>query len=81
MLLMLLLLPLLLLPLLPLLLLLQEYVLRMTAMGWFVGLLTYEQLSRLAIQTYPYPMRVLFLGTEVMKHREKLEQQRLQLLL
>jgi hypothetical protein len=73
------------LPLLLLLLLwqlqLQEYILRMTAMGWFVGVLTYGQLSRLAVQTYPYPMRVLFLGTEVMKHRERLEQQRLQLLL
>lgn len=59
---------------------LQEYMLRMAAMGWFVGCLTYAQLSRLAVLSWPYPMRVLFLGNEIMQQREKLLQQRLQLM-
>jgi hypothetical protein len=58
---------------------LQEYMLRMTGMGWLVGCLTYEQLSKLAVNTWPYPMRVLFLGTEVMQQQERLVKMRLQL--
>lgn len=53
--------------------------LRMTGMGWLVGCLTYEQLSKLAVNTWPYPMRVLFLGTEVMQQQERLVKMRLQL--
>lgn len=59
---------------------LQEYTLRMAAMGWLVGCLTYEQLSRLAVLSWPYPMRVLFLGNEIMQQRERLVQQRLQMI-
>jgi hypothetical protein len=36
-------------------------------MGWFIGSLNYEQLSRLAVMSWPYGMRVLFLGTEIMQ--------------
>lgn len=52
--------------------LLQEYMLRMTGMGWFVGCLSCEQLSRLAVCCWPYAPRVLFLGTEIMQQREEL---------
>jgi hypothetical protein len=41
-------------------------------MGWFIGALTYRQLSCLAVMSYPYAMRVLFLATEVMQQRKKL---------
>lgn len=58
-----------------------QYMLRMAAMGWFVGCLTYGQLSKLAVMSWPYPMRVLFLGNEIMQQREKLLQQRLQMML
>lgn len=36
-------------------------------MGWFIGTLTYEQLSRLAVMSWPYGMRLLFLATEIMQ--------------
>jgi hypothetical protein len=36
-------------------------------MGWFVGSLNYEQLSRLAVMSWPYGMRLLFLATEIMQ--------------
>jgi hypothetical protein len=55
--------------------------LRMTAMGWFVGCLSCEQLSRLAVCCWPYAPRVLFLGTEIMQQREKLVQTRTQMCL
>jgi hypothetical protein len=61
------------------LLLLQEYMLRMIAMGWLVGCLTHQQLSKLAVNTWPYPMRVLLFGTEVMQQRERLVKMRRQL--
>lgn len=49
-----------------------QYKLRLAAMGWFLGALTYRQLSRLAVMSYPYAMRVLFLATEIMQQRKKL---------
>jgi hypothetical protein len=36
-------------------------------MAWFVGSLTYEQLSRLSVASWPYGMRLLFLATEIMQ--------------
>lgn len=36
-------------------------------MGWFVGTLTYQQLSRLAVASWPYGIRLLFLATEIMQ--------------
>lgn len=61
------------------LLLQKEYILRLAAMGWFVGCLSYEQLSRLAVMSWPFGMRVLFLAAEIMQQRERLVQQRLEL--
>lgn len=51
----------------------------MTAMGWFIGCLTFEQLSQIAILSWPYAPRCLFVATEVMQHREKLIEQRAQM--
>jgi hypothetical protein len=56
-----------------------QYKLRLAGMGWFIGTLTYEQLSRLAVMSYPFPPRVLFLATEIMQQRQQLLQCRQQL--
>lgn len=61
------------------LLLHKEYCVRLTGMGWFIGCLSYTQLSKLAVMCWPYGMRVLFLATEIMRHREHVNKQRLQL--
>lgn len=57
-----------------------QYKLRMTAMSWFIGSMSFEQLSRLTVLSWPFAPRTLFIATEVMQQREKLVQQRLQLL-
>jgi hypothetical protein len=44
-----------------------QYKLRLVAIGWFVGSLTYEQLSRLAVACWPYSMRAMFLAREIMQ--------------
>jgi hypothetical protein len=49
-----------------------QYKLRFAAMGWFIGALTHRQLSRLAVMSYPYAMRVVFLATEIMQQRKQL---------
>jgi hypothetical protein len=47
-----------------------QYKLRLAAMSWFVGSLTYEQLSRLAVASWPYAMRLLFVATEIMQQSQ-----------
>jgi hypothetical protein len=49
------------------LLLHKEYGLRLAVMGFFAGCLTYQQLSKLAVLSWPFAMRMLFLGTEIMQ--------------
>jgi hypothetical protein len=56
-----------------------QYKLRMAAMGWFIGSLTFEQLSKVAVLSWPYAPRNVFVATEVMQHWEKLTEQRLQM--
>jgi hypothetical protein len=56
-----------------------QYKLRMAAMGWFIGSLTFEQLSKVAVLSWPYPARCVFVATEVMQQWEKLMEQRLQM--
>lgn len=56
-----------------------QYKLRLAGMGWFIGTLTYGQLSRLAVMSFPYAPRVLFLATEIMQQRQLLQQRRQQL--
>lgn len=56
-----------------------QYKLRMACMGWFIGALSYEQLSRLAVMSWPYGMRVLFLGNEIMQQHERAAKQRMQM--
>ena len=41
-------------------------------MGWFIGTLTYKQLAWLAVMSYPYAMRPLFLATQVMQQWQQL---------
>jgi len=57
----------------------KEYMLRTAALGWFLGTLSYEQLSRVSVMCWPYAMRPLFFATEIMQQRDKLMQRRLQL--
>jgi hypothetical protein len=52
----------------------------MTAMSWFCGSLSYEQLSKMAVLSWPYAPRALFIATEIMQQWERLVKQR-QLLL
>ena len=56
-----------------------QYKLRLAGMGWFIGTLTYEQLSKFAVMSYPYAPRVLFLATEIMQQWQLLQQRRQQL--
>lgn len=55
-----------------------QYKLRMAAMSWFIGCLSFEQFSKLAVLSWPYAMRTLFVATEVMQQWEKSTEQRLQ---
>jgi len=57
----------------------KEYLLRMAMLGWFVGTLSYEQLSHAAVMCWPYAMRPLFWATEIMQQRDRLMQRQLQL--
>lgn len=38
-------------------------------MGWFIGSLTYEQLTRLAVASWPYSVRLLFVANEIKQWR------------
>jgi hypothetical protein len=39
----------------------------MAAMGWFVGSLTYPQLSRMAVVSWPCGVRLIFFAAEIMQ--------------
>jgi len=41
-------------------------------MGWFLGSLTYKQMACLAVKSYPYAMRPLFVATQVMQRWQPL---------
>jgi hypothetical protein len=47
-----------------------QFKLRLAALTFFAGCLTYEQLSRASVMCYPYTMRLLFLATEIMQQRD-----------
>ncbi len=49
-------------------------------MSWFIGSISYEQLSKLAVMSWPYAPRTLFIATEISQQWRKLKQ-RQQLLL
>lgn len=49
-------------------------------MGWFVGTLSYTQMARFAVMSFPYAMRPLFLATQIMQRWQQLLQPRRQLL-
>jgi hypothetical protein len=53
-----------------------QYKLRMAAMSWFIGCLSFEQFSKLAVCSWPYAVRTLFVATHIMEQREKLLKQR-----
>lgn len=44
-------------------------------MSWFIGCLSFEQFSKLAVCSWPYAVRTLFVATHIMEQREKLTQQ------
>lgn len=52
----------------------KEYRLRMAAVGWFVGTLSYEQVAKLALKSWPYATRPLFVATEIMQQWKKRQQ-------
>jgi hypothetical protein len=39
-------------------------------MGWFVGNLTGEQLSRMAVVSWPYGVRLLFIAGEILQQTQ-----------
>jgi hypothetical protein len=56
----------------------KEYCMRLVANAVLMGSLTYEQLSRIAVLSWPYGMRSLFAGEEIMRQYERADQQRRQ---
>lgn len=49
----------------------KEFILRMAGMAWFCGCLTWQQVAKAVVLSWPYTMRPLLLAQEIQKREER----------
>jgi len=49
----------------------KEFILRMAGMTWFCGCLTWQQVAKAVVFSWPYTMRPLLLAQEIQKREER----------